>query len=49
VLQLFVYLASLIVGRVVASAEDAFDVLGAVLKWAEMRRMGASAFDTPGL
>jgi hypothetical protein len=37
VLQLLVYPASLIVGRVVASAEDAFDVLGAVHAWAEMR------------
>jgi hypothetical protein len=49
VLQLLVDLAALIVGRVVAATEDAFDVLGAVLAWAEMSRMGASAFDAPGL
>jgi hypothetical protein len=37
------------VGRVVATTEDAFDVLGAVLTWAEMSEVGASAFDAPGL
>jgi hypothetical protein len=48
-LELLIYLAALIVGGVIASTEDAFDVLGAVLARAEMCRVGASTFDAPGL
>jgi hypothetical protein len=48
-LKLLVDLAALIVGWVIASTEYAFDVLGAVLARAEMSRVGASAFDAPGL
>jgi hypothetical protein len=49
VLELLVDLASFIIGRVVASTEDALDVLRAVLARAEMGRVRASTFDIPEL